>query len=131
MGQGIWYKMTHLFSSQEQEEAEEETANDRRRGKEAGNVRFAVYMPSTFEEALRPAEAMKGGNGVVINGEQLDAGSYQRVLDFLDGAAFVLGGSGRRVSETVQVYVPSAMEIVDESVSYYGSLTSGKMRTNG
>ena len=131
MGQGIWYKMTHVFSSQDQEEEAEETTNDHRRGKEPGNVRFAVYMPSTFEEALRPAEAMKGGNGVVINGEQLDEGNYQRVLDFLDGAAYVLGGSGRRVSETVQVYVPSAMEIVDESISYYGGLTSGKTRNNG
>jgi len=128
MGQGIWYKMTHLFSSTEAEETEEDVSHDRRRGKEPGNVRFAVYIPASFEEALRPAEAMKNGNGVVINGEHLDGVNYQRVLDFLDGAAYVLGGSGRRVSDNVQVYVPSTMEVVDESISYYGSLTPGKMR---
>lgn len=130
MGQGIWHKITHRSSSTE-EEMEEDPAMDRRRGKESGNARFAVYMPSSFDEALRPAEAMKGGSGVVINGEKLDANTYQRVLDFLDGAAYVLGGSGRRVSDSVQVYVPSAMEIVDESISYYGNLTSGKTRNNG
>ncbi len=131
MGQGLWYKTTHLFSSSVDEENEENTTNEPRRGREAANARFAVYMPSAFEEALRPAEAMKEGNGVVINGEQLDTEGYRRVLDFLDGAAYVLGGSGRRVSDTVQVYAPSNMEIVDESVSYYGSLTSGKTRSHG
>ena len=131
MGQGFWTKMTQRFSSEEGEETEEAAGNDRRRGKEYENARFAVYMPSSFEEALRPAEAMKNGSGVVINGERLDAVTYQRILDFLDGAAYVLGGSGRRVSDNVQVYAPSSMEIVDESVSYYGGLTTGKMRTNG
>lgn len=133
MGQGLWYKMTHMFSSSgsEDEEVEENTANEYRRVKDPANARFAVYMPSTYEEALRPAEAMKGGSGVVINGEQLDEANYRRVLDFLDGAAYVMGGSGRRVSDTVQVYAPSTMEIVDESISYYGSLSSGKTRAHG
>ena len=131
MGQGLWYKMTHLFSSSADEEAEDFQANDSRRNRESSNVRFAVYMPSSYEEALRPAEAMKNGSGVVINGEQLDTDGYRRVLDFLDGAAFVLGGSGRRVSDTVQVYAPSTMEIVDESISYYGNLTAGKTRSHG
>jgi len=124
--------MTHPFSSQEGDDAVEEMENERRsRVKESGSVRFAVYMPSSFEEALRPAQAMKAGSGVVINGEQLDAVNYPRVLDFLDGAVYVLGGSGRRVSDTVQVYVPSAVEIIDDGIAYYGSLTSGKSRTNG
>lgn len=129
---GLWHKMTHLFSSAEEEENDEEMmTTEPKRGRETANARFAVYMPSTFEEALRPAETMKNGSGVVINGEQLDEQGYRRVLDFLDGAAFVLGGSGRRVSDTVQVYAPANMEIVDESISYYGSLTAGKARTHG
>lgn len=128
---GVWNKMTGMFSSSADEEQEERTQDEPRRGLGPASARFAVYMPASFEEALRPAEAMRSGSGVVINGEHLNEETYRRVLDFLDGAAFVLGGSGRRVSETVQVYAPATMEIVDESVSYYGGLTAGKTRSHG
>ena len=125
MGQGIWSKMTGAFSSGQGED----DGADRRKNKEGNPVRFAVFMPSSQEDARQSVDALKSGSGVVINGESLDSAGYQRVMDFMDGAAYVLGGTGRPVSETVQVYGPSSMEIVDETVSYYGNLSTGKKRS--
>ena len=65
---------------------------------------------------------------MVVNGESLDEMTFQRVLDFLDGAAHVLGVASRSVSGNVQVYAPPGMELVDEIGSYYGNLTPGKKR---
>ena len=127
MGQGIWSKMTGAFSSGQGED----DGADRRKNKEGNPVRFAVFMPSSQEDARQSVDALKSGSGVVINGESLDNAGYQRVMDFMDGAAYVLGGIGRPVSETVQVYAPSTMEIVDETVSYYGNLSTGKKRSDG
>lgn len=127
MGQGIWSKMTGAFSSGQGED----DGADRRKNKEGSPVRFAVFMPSSQEDARQSVDALKSGSGVVINGEKLDNAGYQRVMDFMDGAAYVLGGTGRPVSETVQVYGPSTMEIVDETVSYYGNLSTGKKRSDG
>jgi FtsZ-interacting cell division protein YlmF len=95
------------------------------------NIRFVVFALSSYEDGKRSAEAMRAGSGVVINGENLDSATYQRVVDFLDGAAHVLGGMSRFVSDTVQIYVPATMEFVDEVGSYYGNLTSGKKRFDG
>ena len=128
MGQGFWSKMTGRFVSGEQSNTDEE--DSARRMSRTDNVKFAVYMPSSYEDAARSAEAMKNGSGVVINGECLDESGYQRIVDFLDGAAYVLGGRGRRVSDNVQVYVPATLHIVDEVVSYYGNLGAGKKRTD-
>lgn len=127
--QGIWSKMTGMFTSGEQPSQSDGGVSDRRKNNMADNYRFAIFMPSSHEEAMLSADAMKSGSSVVINGEYLDSAGYQRVTDFLDGAAYVLGGMGRRVSETVQVYVPSSMEIVDDTLSYYGNLSSGKKRS--
>ena len=127
MGQGIWSKMTGAFSSGQGED----DGADRRKNKEGNPVRFAVFMPSSQEDARQSVDALKSGRGVVINGEKLDNAGYQRVMDFMDGAAYVRGGTGRPVSETVQVYGPSTMEIVDETVSYYGNLSTGKKRSYG
>jgi FtsZ-interacting cell division protein YlmF len=127
--QGIWSKMTGMFTSGGQPCQSDGGVSDRRKNNTADNYRFAIFLPSSREEAMLSADAMKSGSSVVINGEYLDSAGYQRVTDFLDGAAYVLGGMGQRVSETVQVYVPSSMEIVDDTLSYYGNLNSGKKRS--
>ena len=130
MGQGIWDKMIGMFSAGEPSTQGEDGGGGSRKNNNADHLRFAVYMPASHEEGMRCADAMKSGSCVVINGESLDSGGYQRLTDFLDGAAYVLGGKGRRVSDTVQVYVSPSVEIVDEAVSFYGNLSTGKKRTD-
>ena len=123
MGQGIWSKMTGMFSNSGQSMRGEDETENKKTGE---NQRFSVFMPSSHEDALRSADAMRSGSGIVINGEFLDREGYQRVTDFLDGAAYVLGGTGRRVSDSVQVYAPASMEIVDETAFYYRNMSVGK-----
>lgn len=130
MGQGFWSKVTGRLSSADSSSHEDDGNGGSRKIKADEKVRFTVYMPSSQEDALRSADAIKNGCGVVINGEYLDDAGYQRVMDFLDGAAYVLGGSGHRVSDTVQVYVPATMGMVDEGTAYYGNLIAGKKRSD-
>lgn len=94
-------------------------------------VRFAVFVLSSFEEGKQAAESLKLGYGVLINGEKMDESTLRRVVDFLDGAAFVMGAASRLVSEHVQLYVPAGVDIVDEVSSYYGNLSVGKRRLDG
>jgi FtsZ-interacting cell division protein YlmF len=95
------------------------------------NIRFAVFVLSSYEDGKRAAETMQTGSGMVINGENLDNPTYQRVVDFLDGAAHVLAGQSIFLSDTVQAYIPTNMEIIDEVGSYYGNLSTGKKRFDG
>ena len=129
MGQGLWTKITGVFSAGSQSAAGDD-GEERRQVRQGNNPNFVIFMPSSREDAMKSADAMRSGSGVVINGEYLDEVGYRRVTDFLDGAAYVLGGTGRRVSDNVQVYVPALMEIVDETVSYYGNLNPGKKRSD-
>lgn len=129
MGQGFWTKITGAFAAGGQSAAGDE-GEERRQGRQGNNPNFVIFMPSSHDDVMKSADAMRSGSGVVINGEYLDEVGYRRVTDFLDGAAYVLGGTGRRVSDNVQVYVPALMEIVDETVSYYGNLNSGKKRSD-
>ena len=128
MGQGLWSKMSGAISSGEQEEGAAVDAAERKQGKPGENFRFAVYILSALEDGKRAADALKSGNGVVVNGENLDELTYQRALDFLDGAAHVLGIVSRNVSGNVQIYAPAGMDVLDETGSYYGNLTPGKKR---
>lgn len=118
MGQGLWAKMKGSDTAEPSGERHEP-------------IRFAVFVLSSFEEGKLAAESMKSGCGVLINGEKLDEPTLRRVVDFLDGAAHVLGAFSRLVSEHVQLYVPAGIDIVDEVGSYYGNLTVGKRRFDG
>ena len=127
MGQGLWSKVSGALSNGDAAEETTESA-ERKKIKAEENFRFAVYALTSLDDGKRAADALRNGNGVVVNGESLDEMTFQRVLDFLDGAAHVLGVASRSVSGNVQVYAPPGMELVDEIGSYYGNLTPGKKR---
>ena len=97
MGQGLWSKMSGAISSGEQEEGAAVDAAERKQGKPGENFRFAVYILSALEDGKRAADALKSGNGVVVNGENLDELTFQRALDFLDGPC-----AGHRQSQCVR-----------------------------
>ena len=128
MGQGIWSKMSGALSGGETDAGAALEASERKPGKASDNFRFAVYILSSLEDGKRAADSLKSGNGVVVNGENLDELTFQRALDFLDGAAHVLGIVSRNVSGNVQIYAPPGMDVLDETGSYYGNLTPGKKR---
>ena len=127
MGQGLWSKVSGALSNGDAADETTESA-ERKKIKAEENFRFAVYALTSLDDGKRAADALRNGNGVVVNGESLDEMTFQRELDFLDGAAHVLGVASRSVSGNVQVYAPPGMELVDEIGSYYGNLTPGKKR---
>ncbi len=127
MGQGLWSKVSGALSNGDAA-ADEAAEVERKNNKTGDKFRFAVYVLTSMDDGKRAADALNSGNGVVVNGESLDEMTFQRVLDFLDGAAHVLGVSSRSVSGNVQVYAPPGMDMVDEIGSYYGNLTPGKKR---
>jgi len=118
MGQGVWSRITGSVPAGEKAEPDV-------------NMHFAVINLSSHEDGKRSVETLKSGSGVIINGESLDKSAYQRVVDFMDGAAHVLSGQSIFLSDTVQAYVPASMEIIDEVGSFYGNLTTGKKRFDG
>lgn len=128
MGQGLWSKVSGALSNSDAAADEAAESTERKKNKTGDTFRFAVYVLTSLDDAKRAADSLNSGNGVVVNGESLDEMTFQRVLDFLDGAAHVLGVSSRSVSGNVQVYAPAGMEMVDEIGSYYGNLTPGKKR---
>ena len=127
MGQGLWSKVSGALANGDA--ATDEAAEvERKKNKTGDKFRFAVYVLTSLDDGKRAADALNSGNGVVVNGESLDEMTFQRVLEFLDGAAHVLGVSSRSVSGNVQVYAPPGMDMIDEMNSYYGNLTPGKKR---
>lgn len=78
-----------------------------------GNI--VVYKPATPEEVETVINFLRRGEPAVANLNDLAEADAQRILDFLSGAVFALGGNVHRITENIFLLSPSGVEIQ----SYY------------
>ena len=76
-----------------------------------GHLEVHVYAPSNFDQVMHIADDLKAGRATVVNYEKLEIDEQRRICDFVNGAAYVLDATPKRVSNQIVVYVPRGVEI--------------------
>jgi cell division inhibitor SepF len=79
-----------------------------------GNVRVVVMHPRTLEDGQAIADQVKSRRPVIVNLDQADERSAQRLLNFLSGVVYALDGSLRKVGEGIFLTTPSNVEVSGE-----------------
>ena len=74
-------------------------------------MRMVVYQPQNFEDTQTIIDSLKGGRPVIVNLENLQIDAAQRVLDFISGAIYALGGSVRKISKGIFLLAPPGVDI--------------------
>ena len=79
----------------------------------SGNV--TITTPKSFFDVQALIDHLRRGESIIVSLEGLEEESAQRILDFLSGAAYGLGGSMCRVKEmhTTFLVTPQGMGIKD------------------
>ena len=80
-----------------------------------GNV--GMYEPKSFSDVQTIIERLAGKEAVIVNLESVEIESAQRILDFLSGASYALGGSMRRIKAYTFLITPQGMGITDNNDS--------------
>lgn len=83
-----------------------------------GNFKVLVDLPTSFDDVQKYADNLKSNVAVIVNYQQVDAATQQRMSDFLNGVCYVLGGCVQRISEQVILYTFAAIE-VDKKIFAY------------
>lgn len=104
--------------SEEKEEIEEPLGG-RKNGKVVNihtnsSVKVVIAKPKDYEEATNICEDFKARKIIVINVTDLEPKTAQRLLDFMGGASFVLGGTLQEVEKGVYMLSPSNVEVSSE-----------------
>jgi len=60
-----------------------------------------VMKPKSFEDIQALITNLASGQSVIFNLEDVSKDTAQRMLDFMAGAAFALGGSMQRIENTM------------------------------
>ena len=75
------------------------------------NIELKVVRPADFAEVSDIADYLLSGCTVVLNLEALDEDIIERMLDFLNGVSYVLGGDIENVSPGTFIVTPNGINI--------------------
>ncbi|MDR3590701.1 MAG: cell division protein SepF [Negativicutes bacterium] len=122
MALGLIDKLTNfLMPVEEAEPAEHISAGDRRANLKVHTpaaLKVFITAPQAFDDVKVCADCLKAHVAVLINFEDVDSVTQQRIGDFLGGVCVVTDGASQRVSDTVVLYVPSNVDINKEMYAY-------------
>ncbi len=74
-------------------------------------LKVVLLEPETFDECQMIADNLKNNRTVIINLENLDYNLARRVIDFVGGTAYALGGALQKVGSGIVIAVPSNVDI--------------------
>ena len=67
----------------------------------SANSKMIVMHPKSFDDIQALIANLREGQSVIFNLDEVNKESAQRMLDFMSGAAFALGGSMQRIENTM------------------------------
>lgn len=77
-------------------------------------IKVVVMEPATFEESQNIADQLKNRRPVIVNLENTERNLAKRIVDFVSGATYALGGNMQKVGSGIFLFVPNNVDISGE-----------------
>lgn len=102
-------------------------ASQRRQSRSNSAASNEVYVikPQEFDDAQTVSDFLKKGKAIVINMEGLQLEPAQRIIDFIGGACYGMGGELKAISANIFIAVPSSIEVSGDLREEILNSTSG------
>ena len=75
------------------------------------NMKIVIVKPVSFEQVQEFAVDLKNRRPIVINLEGADKETAQRIIDFMSGAVFALGGTMQKINPCIFIFAPNNVNI--------------------
>lgn len=77
-----------------------------------------LIEPRVYAEAQDIAEHLKNKRATIVNLQRIDIDQGRRIIDFLSGTVYALGGDIQRVGVDIFLCTPDNVEVSGEISSY-------------
>ena len=106
-----------------QEPAYEEPSFSRRRSKVISmpenrtsasgdtQMKMIIFRPTSYDETQSVIDSLKARKPIIVNLDEIDVAVAQRILDFISGAVYALGGDIKKAARNIFVVAPSNVEV--------------------
>lgn len=75
------------------------------------NVKVVLYEPRSYDEAQEIADHLRSHRTVVVNLQRIRQDQALRVIDFLSGTVYALGGGISKIGGNIFLCTPDTVEI--------------------
>jgi cell division inhibitor SepF len=80
--------------------------------KEAGNANKMVLVePRAYSESQQIADQLKGRNAVVVNLKRVTSDQAKRIVDFLSGTVYAIGGDLQKIGGGIFLCTPKNVDV--------------------
>jgi len=86
----------------------------------SGGMKMIVFHPVSYEDTQNIIDNLKNRKPIIVNMEDLEVDSAQRILDFLSGAVYALDGTMCKISRGIFVVAPNNCDVVGNEDDGYG-----------
>ena len=76
-------------------------------------------VPRVYAEAQDISEHLKNKRSVVVNLQRIDKDQGIRIVDFLSGTVYALGGDIQRIGTDIFLCAPDTVEVAGAISDYY------------
>lgn len=77
-------------------------------------MEVVVIQPESYDEAQDICDHIKSQRPVIINLEKMDRTIAQRIMDFVSGSCYTLGGNLQRVTSNIFIIAPENVDIAGD-----------------
>jgi cell division inhibitor SepF len=70
-----------------------------------------IYSPSTYEDVQLLIDHLKRREQVIVDFSDINQTSVYRILDFMSGAIYALGGSIQQITKNIFLFAPNGVTI--------------------
>lgn len=78
------------------------------------SAKVTITKPTAYEEATEICDALKNRRIVLVNTASLEIKIAQRLLDFISGSCYALGGELQEIEKGVYILSPSNVEVTSD-----------------
>ncbi len=77
-------------------------------------IKVVLIEPAVFDDCQHIADSLKNRRTVVINLENIDLVTARRIIDFVGGTAYAVGGTLQKAGAGIIIAVPSNVDITGD-----------------
>lgn len=74
-------------------------------------IKVVLLEPESFDDCQQISDNMKNKRTVIINLENMDVSMARRVIDFVGGTAYAMGGTLQKIGSGIIIAVPNNVDI--------------------
>ena len=104
-------KLKKIISADDGDDVDDNTVEVKGKISDSGNGKMILLEPRAYSESQQIADHLKKRNTVVVNMKRVTPDQAKRIVDFLSGTVYALGGDLQKIGGGIFLCTPKNVDV--------------------